>query len=185
MCACNHLYSILLGIAIGLPGVAATNRVPGAGSGEESEFAAAPYPQSPVIAGVEWAPADEIIRLAPGGDTWPLTWGDDGHLYTAYGDGWGFEPRIEKFFVKRDEQDRPVWTWRIGERGAVFEHAGRCYRSGISYSDPFSTGGIPRPIRVQSPLGLSSARPPVHLPWSCFDGLRRSLTRLLELRNSL
>jgi hypothetical protein len=39
-----------------------------------------------------------------------------------------------EFFVKRDEHDRPVWTRQIGERGAVFEHAGRCYRSGISYS---------------------------------------------------
>jgi hypothetical protein len=230
-----------------------------------------PYPASPVIAGVQWAPAAEIIRLARGSDTWPLTWADDGHLYTAYADGWGFDPRVEKklslglgrvegnppeirgvnirseieepgdgrrgrkasgmlmidgtlymllrnadrqgrqgqlawsrdrgvtwaeadwrfetlgyptfinfgrnyagarddfvylvshdnpsaydpanrfilmrvpkdriserdayeFFVQRDEQGRPVWTRQINERGAVFEHAGRCYRSGISYN---------------------------------------------------
>lgn len=27
------------------------------------------------------------------GDLWPSSWADDGHLYTANGDGWGFGPR--------------------------------------------------------------------------------------------
>jgi hypothetical protein len=53
-----------------------------------------PYPPSPVIARIDWAPASEIIRLAPGSDNWPLAWGDDDALYTAYGDGFGFEPLI-------------------------------------------------------------------------------------------
>lgn len=53
-----------------------------------------PYPRSPVIQGVRWASATEIGRAAPGSDNWPLTWGHDDHLYTAYGDGWGFEPRV-------------------------------------------------------------------------------------------
>ncbi len=53
-------------------------------------------PQSPVIKGVVWAPAEEIIRLAPGSDNWPITWADDHNQYTAYGDGWGFEPKTEK-----------------------------------------------------------------------------------------
>ena len=52
----------------------------------------APYPPSPVISGVRWAPASQIIRRAQGGDNWPLTWADDDALYTAYGDGNGFEP---------------------------------------------------------------------------------------------
>lgn len=52
----------------------------------------APYPPSPFIAEVRWAPADSVIRLAPGSDNWPSTWGDDDHLYTAYGDGNGFPP---------------------------------------------------------------------------------------------
>ncbi len=232
---------------------------------------AGPYPSSPVISGIHWAPEEEIIRLARGSDNWPMTWADDGHLYTAYGDGWGFEPRVDKklslglsrvegvppqiqgvnirgeieepgdgrrgrkasgilmvdgtlylflrnadrqgrqsqlawskdhgktwseaqwrfetlgyptflnfgqnysgardefvylvshdhasayepadrfilmrvpktriaqreayeFFVQRDEDDRPVWTKDIDKRGAVFEHEGRCYRSGISYN---------------------------------------------------
>ncbi len=55
-----------------------------------------PYPASTRIVGIQWAPADSIIRLAEGSDNWPLTWGYDDHLYTAYGDGWGFEPRVDR-----------------------------------------------------------------------------------------
>ena len=53
-----------------------------------------PYPPSPLIKAVEWAPAASIVRKAKGGDNWPITWGNDGLLYTAYGDGNGFEPTI-------------------------------------------------------------------------------------------
>lgn len=63
---------------------------------ESSASGKAPYPPSKIITGIDWAPADEVIRLAPGGDNWPLTWADDGHLYTAYGDGRGFRPFVEK-----------------------------------------------------------------------------------------
>lgn len=55
-----------------------------------------PYPRSSVVTGVEWADTTQIIRLADGSDNWPLTWADDDDLYTAYGDGWGFEPKVEK-----------------------------------------------------------------------------------------
>jgi CubicO group peptidase (beta-lactamase class C family) len=54
--------------------------------------AEAPYPPSPIITGMEWAPRGSIIRLAPGSDNWPLTWADDDDLYAAYGDGNGFAP---------------------------------------------------------------------------------------------
>jgi len=56
-------------------------------------MSSAPYPPSPVITGIHWAPASAIIRKGEGSDNWPLTWADDDNLYTAYGDGWGFEPR--------------------------------------------------------------------------------------------
>jgi hypothetical protein len=49
-----------------------------------------------LITGVKWAPASEIVRLAKGSDIWPSTWGDDGQLYTAYGDGWGFRPFVSR-----------------------------------------------------------------------------------------
>lgn len=55
-----------------------------------------PYPESKVISGVKFAPASSIIRKADGSDNWPVTWADDNQLYSAYGDGWGFEPKVEK-----------------------------------------------------------------------------------------
>jgi hypothetical protein len=228
-----------------------------------------PYPPSPAIGNIQWAPSSAIIRRAKGSDNWPITWADDGHLYTAYGDGNGFEPKLKEklslglarvegpadafqgvnlrsadveqkgdgpkgkkasgllmvdgvlylwvrnaensqlaqsadhgrtwqwadwrfrtsfgcptflgfgrnyagarddyvyvyshdsdsayapadrmvlarvpksrimqreayeFFVKRDAEGQPLWTRDIAQRGAVFAHPGRCYRSGISYN---------------------------------------------------
>jgi CubicO group peptidase (beta-lactamase class C family) len=56
----------------------------------------APYPPSPVIRSIQWAPRESIIRKARGSDTWPLTWADDDALYTAFGDGRGFEPFVPR-----------------------------------------------------------------------------------------
>ncbi len=53
-----------------------------------------PYPPSSTIRETRWAPAESIVRKARGSDTWPLTWGDDDALYTAFGDGRGFEPFV-------------------------------------------------------------------------------------------
>lgn len=53
-----------------------------------------PYPTSDLRA--EFGPADEVIRMAQGGDNWPMTWGDDDTLYTAYGDGHGFVPMTKE-----------------------------------------------------------------------------------------
>lgn len=55
-----------------------------------------PYPPSGIIRGIEWAPASTIVRLAPGSDNWPVTWGDDDRLYAAYGDGRGFVPHVDR-----------------------------------------------------------------------------------------
>jgi hypothetical protein len=49
----------------------------------------APYPPSPVITGIEWATS--ATQDADGSDLWPMTWSDDDSLYTAFGDGWGFD----------------------------------------------------------------------------------------------
>lgn len=54
-----------------------------------------PYPSSDLITGVHFAPPESVVRKAKGSDNWPLTWADDDHLYTAYGDGTGFEPGTE------------------------------------------------------------------------------------------
>jgi CubicO group peptidase (beta-lactamase class C family) len=64
--------------------------------GDRGKWPGAPYPASTVVQDIEWAPADTILRRADGSDNWPITWADDGNLYTAYGDGWGFEPKTEK-----------------------------------------------------------------------------------------
>ena len=57
-------------------------------------FAGPPYPSSPVITGLTWAPPSTIVRKATDSDNWPITWADDDNLYTAYGDGYGFEPKL-------------------------------------------------------------------------------------------
>jgi CubicO group peptidase (beta-lactamase class C family) len=49
-------------------------------------------PDGTRIKGVHWAPIETIRRAAKGSDNWPVTWSDDDWLYTAFGDGYGFEP---------------------------------------------------------------------------------------------
>jgi hypothetical protein len=66
------------------------------GSSAQPASAAPPYPPSPVIAGMEWAPINQITRMAHDGDNWPVTWADDDALYSTWGDGTGFEPKVEK-----------------------------------------------------------------------------------------
>jgi hypothetical protein len=39
-----------------------------------------------------------------------------------------------EFFKGFDPKQEPIWTRAIEERGAVFTHAGHCYRSGITYN---------------------------------------------------
>lgn len=45
---------------------------------------------------MQWAPAESVVRKAKGGDNWPVTWADDGALYSTYGDGWGFQPKVNE-----------------------------------------------------------------------------------------
>ena len=54
-----------------------------------------PYPASPVIRGINWAPINSMVRQAYDSDNWPTTWGDDDRIYTAYGDGCGFAPYVD------------------------------------------------------------------------------------------
>jgi len=54
----------------------------------------APYPYSEVISSLIWADASTVVHQADGSDNWPITWADDGEQYTAYGDGWGFDPKV-------------------------------------------------------------------------------------------
>ncbi|MFC1562986.1 serine hydrolase [candidate division KSB1 bacterium] len=54
------------------------------------------YHNGAVIKGAVIAPQSSITIKARGSDNWAITWADDGNQYTAYGDGWGFEPKVEK-----------------------------------------------------------------------------------------
>ena len=54
------------------------------------------YPPSPAIRNVRFAPVEEIARHGVDSDNWPITWAEDDLQYTAYGDGYGFEPHIEE-----------------------------------------------------------------------------------------
>ena len=60
----------------------------------EDAAVAPPYPSSKLITNIQWDRA--VIRKAKGSDNWPITWADDNNLYTAYGDGRGFEPKVSK-----------------------------------------------------------------------------------------
>jgi Concanavalin A-like lectin/glucanases superfamily/Domain of unknown function (DUF4185) len=48
-----------------------------------------PYPPSPVITGITFD-LSRYVRRAPGSDNWALTWSNDDHQYTPWGDGGGF-----------------------------------------------------------------------------------------------
>jgi chitodextrinase len=49
----------------------------------------AQYPPSSVVDGISFD-LSTIRTEAPGSDNWALTWADDGHQYTTWGDGGGF-----------------------------------------------------------------------------------------------
>ncbi len=51
----------------------------------------APYPPSSAITSASWDLSTVgPLRQAPGSDLWPVTWGADGNVYSAWGDGGGF-----------------------------------------------------------------------------------------------
>jgi CubicO group peptidase (beta-lactamase class C family) len=87
---------------------------------------AAPYPPSPVVTGITWAAKETIARAAEDSDIWVTTWADDGHLYTAYGDGTGFVPKVpEKLSVGLARiAGGPDGFTGVNIRSATFEHKG-------------------------------------------------------------
>lgn len=48
-----------------------------------------PYPESPVVTGISFDFSTHE-RHALGSDNWPVTWANDNHQYTSWGDGGGF-----------------------------------------------------------------------------------------------
>jgi hypothetical protein len=94
----------------------------------------ATYPPSQVITGITFEFAT-LVEYAPGSDNWVITWADDGHQYTSWGDGGGFggdnnDGRVS-MGVARVEGDRDgyagfnVWGGKNPENPATF--AGKSY----------------------------------------------------------
>jgi CubicO group peptidase (beta-lactamase class C family) len=108
-----------------------------------SQGRSAPYPPSPVIKAVHWAPIRSIARQARDSDTWPITWADDDALYTAYGDGRGFEPRVpEKLSLGFAKVTGPPEDFRgINIRSATGERKGDGAR-GMKASGMLMVGGV-------------------------------------------
>ena len=94
----------------------------------------APYPPSPVIRGITWH-WDTYRTAAVGSDLWPVTWGPDGHLYTAWGDGGGFggsdtDGRVSMGFARiekgpEDFRGRNVNGGKSPEHSASFPKKGK------------------------------------------------------------
>lgn len=53
-----------------------------------------PADPSPVILNVNWASSSSIRYIGKDSDSWVMTWADDDELYIAYGDGFGFAPKL-------------------------------------------------------------------------------------------
>ncbi len=56
--------------------------------------ASPPYPYSSYITDITWDSDFSYEEYATGSDNWPLTWADDNNIYTSYGDGFGFMPKV-------------------------------------------------------------------------------------------
>jgi hypothetical protein len=46
------------------------------------------------------------------------------------------DQRAYEFFQSFDASGAPQWSSDLAQRGSVFEHPGRCYRSGVTYNAP-------------------------------------------------
>jgi len=70
-------------------GVIMADEPPRYSPGRSKSEMAAPYPPSTAIADISFE-MDTLKEFAPGSDNWAITWADDGHQYTTWGDGGGF-----------------------------------------------------------------------------------------------
>lgn len=92
--------------------------------------AVSPYPNSTVITGVNFNWSTHI-RLSPGSDNWPITWADNDHQYSSWGDGGGFggtntDGRVSLGFAriegpKSGYTGYNVWGGKNPENPATFD----------------------------------------------------------------
>ncbi len=98
------------------------------------EAQTAPYPPSSIILGISFD-LSTLVELAPGSDNWPVTWADDDHQYTSWGDGGGFggtnnDGRVSLGFgrvegSKDSYQGFNVWGGKNPENSAEFNGKSR------------------------------------------------------------
>lgn len=103
------------------------------GLGQRVSAADAPYPASPVIASITWD-FNNLVRMAPGSDLWPVTWASDNNLYMSWGDGGGFDGtntdgRVSLGFARvegppEDLVGYNVWGGKYAENPSQF--GGKC-----------------------------------------------------------
>ena len=99
---------------------------------------APPYPPSRVIESITWH-WETYRTAAPGSDLWPTTWGPDGHLYAAWGDGGGFggtdsDGRVSMGFARIENGPEDFRGFNING-GKTSEHP-------ASFPKKGKTGGI-------------------------------------------
>jgi hypothetical protein len=107
-----------------------------------------PYPASSVISGITWH-WETYTNAAIGSDLWPVTWGPDGHLYVAWGDGGGFggsdsDGRVSMGFARIEggpehfqgfnvnggkNPEHPASFPKKGKTGGLFFDRGKLYSS--------------------------------------------------------
>jgi len=79
------------------------------------------------------------------------------------------ERQAYEFFRELDARHQPRWTKAIEERGAVFVHPGRCYRSGITYNAGLRrylwSQALPGDVRFAGGFGVYDAAEPWG-PWT-------------------
>jgi hypothetical protein len=97
---------------------------------QEKQAINPPYPQSVYIKELvfNWS---SHVRLAQGSDNWPVTWADDDHQYTSWGDGGGFEGNIIDGHVSlgvarieglgHNYRGKNIWGGKKSENSATFE----------------------------------------------------------------
>lgn len=126
---------------------------------------AAPYPESDVISGIDldWS---THYRAADGSGDWGITWADDGHQYTAWGNGGGFggtnlDGRVMLGFARIE--------------GDVDEHRGFNVWGGVNAENPAEFDG-----KAYSLLSVDG----VLYTWRCGDGEGAASLKFQELYRS-
>jgi hypothetical protein len=113
---------------------------------------AAPYPQSTAIEGIEWH-WETYTNAAQGSDLWPVTWGPDDSLYTAWGDGGGFggsdhDGRVSMGFA-RIEGTPGHWLGVNVNGGKNPEHPASFPRKGKTAGVAFVDGVLYATVNLQ------------------------------------